>query len=130
MSDSKEKVSPFVWVDALCQKTGDPMKEYGEVAYPAFMINRSMSQYMDCVFHAAEMNLYKDLDARLAYDYYLHGIRAKKRFAKWGKKRVADEAVAAVMTHYGVNREVAEGYASLMGSEQLEEIVELEAARS
>jgi hypothetical protein len=125
-----EKLSPFAWVDALCNKKSDPMAEHGEAAYPAFMVNRAMSQYQDCVFYANEMNLYRELDARLAYDFYMHGIRAKKRYAKWGKKVVPDDNLKAVMSHYGVNRDVAEAYSRLMTSDQLDQIVEFEAAKS
>lgn len=120
------QLSPFVWVDNLCQKTGGDMIElHGEAAYPAFMINRAMSQYPDCIFPAAEMNLYPDLAPRMQYDYYFHGLRKAKRFAKWGKRKVADETIERVMRHYQVNREVAESYLKVMTEEQVKHVVEL-----
>lgn len=122
----KEKVSPFAWVDALCQKSSDPMEEHGELAYPAFMINRAMSQYQDCIFFAAEMNLYKDLDNRYAYDFYMHGIRKQKRFAKWGKKKTGEGEVLAVMEHYGYSRIKAEEALRVLTEEQVAYIVEQE----
>lgn len=128
MSDKKEKVSPFVWVDNLCLKQDDMIEAHGEEAYPAFMINRAMSQYPDCVFPANEMNMYPDLSPRMAYDYYYHGIRKAKRFAKWGKKKAADEAAQAIMVHYQVNRERAEEYLRVLTEEQVDYIQELENA--
>lgn len=124
-----EKVSPFIWVDALCTKSGDPIAEHGEAAYPAFMVNRSMSQYPDCILTAAEVNLYQWLPNRMAYDFYMKVIRAKKRFAKWGKKKAGEGEVLAVMTHYGYNREKAEEAMRVLTPEQLAYIVELEGAK-
>ncbi len=120
-----EKVSPFVWVDALCTKNGDPMAEHGEAAYPAFMVNRAMSQYADCIGHAAEINLYQDLDPRMAYDYYMKALRPKKRFAKWGKVKNETE-VKLLMQHYQINRERAEETLGLLTKEQIAHIKELE----
>lgn len=121
-------LSPFIWVDALCQKTSDPISEHGEAAYPAFMVNRAMSQYQDCLFLAAELNLY-DVSNRMAYDFYMTGIRAKKRFAKWGKKKTGEGETLAVMNHYGYSREKAEEALKVLTPEQIEHIVELEKLR-
>jgi hypothetical protein len=122
MSEEKkykdEKVSPFVWVDSLCTKVGDPMEEHGEEAYPAFMINRAMSQYQDCIFHAAEINLYPNMDNRMAHDYYRTAIRAAKRYGKWGKKKNVGD-VSLLMEHYQINRERAEETLRLLTPEQL-----------
>jgi hypothetical protein len=126
----KEKVSPFAWVDALCQKNSDPMEEHGEAAYPGFMVNRAMSQYNDCIFNAAEINVYPDLPPRMAYDYYMNSIRAKKRFAKWGKKKTGEGEILAVMTHYGYSRIKAEEAMRVLTDEQLAYIVELEKAKA
>lgn len=123
-----EKVSPFVWVDALCTKKGDPMGEYGEDEYPTFMVNRSMSQYQDCLFHAAEINLYPDMLAKQAYDYYWFAIRAKKRFGKWGKKKNVGD-VALIMDHYQVNRVRAEEILRVLTPEQVQVIGDLQKER-
>jgi len=122
----KEKVSPFIWIDALCQKTGDPMEEHGELAYPAFMVNRAMSQYQDCILYAAEINLYKDLDNRYAYDFYMNAIRKKKRFASWGKKKTGEGEVLAIMEHYGYSRIKAEEALRVLTEDQVSYIMEYE----
>lgn len=125
-----EKISPFAWVDALSQRKGDPMEDHGEAAYPAFMVNRAMSQYPDCIFLAAEINLYRDLDNRMAYDFYMTSVRPKKRYAKWGKKKTTEGELGAVMTHYSYSREKAEAVMRVLTADQLKEIVELEEAKA
>jgi hypothetical protein len=124
-----EKVSPFKWVDCLTQKIGDLMEEHGEAAYPAFMVNRAMSQYQDCILYAAEINLYKDLDNRYAYDFYMNALRKKKRFAKWGKKKTGEGDILAVMEHYGYSRTKAEEAMRVLSPEQLAYIMEYENAK-
>jgi hypothetical protein len=118
-----EKVSPFTWVDAITQKKGDPMAEYGEKEYPAFMVNRSLSYYPDTILHAAEINLYQYLDPKLQYDYYREAIRPKKRFAKWGKRN-SSEDVKFLMEAYSFSRVKAEQAASILTPEQIEEMRE------
>ena len=122
----EEKVSPFVWVDALSQKKGDPMAEYGEAAYPAYMVNRAMSQYPDCVQFAAEINLYRDIPNRYSYDYYRNSLRPAKRYAKWGKKKTREGDVGIVMDHYEISRERAEEYLSILTEDQVKEIASIE----
>lgn len=127
----KEKVSPFAWVDCLTQKNGDLMAEHGEAEYNkvSFMVNRAMSQYPDCILYAAEINLYKDLDGRYSYDFYMNTIRKKKRFAKWGKKKAGEGDILAVMEHYGYSRTKAEEAMRVLSPEQLAYIVEYENAK-
>jgi clamp loader A subunit len=113
-----EKVSPFVWVDAITQKKSDPMVEHGEKAYPAFMINRSLSYYPDTIMHAAEINLYQHLDLKLQYDYYMEAVRSKKRFSKWGKKSTSKD-VELIMETYRFSRVKAEAASKILTKEQL-----------
>ncbi len=120
------KISPFTWVDAVSNKTGDPMAEHGEEAYPAFMVTRALSYFPDCCLYAAEMNAIPNTDNKIQYDYFYHSIRKKKRFSKWGKKKAGDDELKAVMSHYGYNIEKAEGIMPLLTDEQLADIVELE----
>src|SRR6185369_5652277 len=121
-----EKVSPFAWGDALCLKRGDMIEEHGEAAYPAFMVTRAMSQYADCVHMASEINLYKDIPGRYAYDYYYGSVRKAKRFAQWGKKKSVEGEVGLVMSHYQISREKAEEFLKILTPEQIKEISSLE----
>lgn len=119
-----DKISPFVWLDAVNQKNSDPMAEHGEKAYPAFMVNRGLSYFADTVLHAAEINLYQDLDPRLAYDYYMEALRPKRRISKWGKKREASSDVEMVMEAFNYSWEKAASAVSLLRPEELEAVRE------
>ena len=121
----KEKVSPFVWVDALTQRKGDPMAEHGEAEYPAFMVTRSMSQYQDCLLIANEINVIPSVSNRMQYDYYRNSIRPKKRFGKWGKKKDVGD-VKMLMEHYDCNRARAEEALRILTKEQLDYVRELQ----
>jgi len=81
-----------------------------EKEYTPFMINRALSQGMDTVLFANEMNRLAHVDKDLQYSYYINnvGIRAKKRFNKWAKAANAEEDVLLVMNHYKMNRQRAE----------------------
>lgn len=116
-----EKVSPFAWVDAITQKKSDPMEEYGEKEYPAFMVSRALSYFPDTILYAAEINLYQHMDAKLQYDYYRNSVRPKKRFAKWGKKK-SSEDVKFLMEALQYSRTKAEQAASILTPEQIKEM--------
>ena len=68
--------------------------------YNAYMVNRMMSYHEDCLLYANIMNANWRLDPRLQYDFYLHTIRRKKRFAPFAKPPKFDD-LAAVMTYFG-----------------------------
>ena len=57
--------------------------EFWEKRYPAFIVNKCLSGLADAVLFANEMNCLHWLDNKLQYDFYLHGLPKKKRFAKW-----------------------------------------------
>ena len=39
--------------------------------YPKFVINKCMSDYIDCIMYSNEMNRYYELDNDLQYQYFL-----------------------------------------------------------
>jgi hypothetical protein len=129
--EKKEKISPFVWVDALCTKSKDLLDEHGPEAFKGhlFLVNRAMSQYSDCIFAANELNQFRDVDPLMAWDYYWNSIRAKKRFAKWGKKKNTGDVVA-VMEVCRVSRPKAEEAMKLLTKDQLKRILEIAKERT
>ena len=58
-----------------------------EKNYPAYVINKCMSQHMDTIMYANEMNQYQGLDKKLQYDFFINIVRPRKRFSPWGKKQ-------------------------------------------
>jgi hypothetical protein len=87
--------------------------------YLPFMINRGMSNFIDCVMHANEMNVRSNLSPNQQYDYYHHAITPKKkRFAKWHKP-AKDATTALISEYYKCSISLAEQYATLLNDEQL-----------
>ena len=74
--------------------------------YPPYIINKCMSQHMDTVMYANEMNQYSFLDHKMQYDFYIHIVRPKRRFSPWGKKQKIDD-LDLVKRYYGYSTDKA-----------------------
>ena len=94
-----------------------------EKSYLPFMVNTSLSYFVDTIEHANHMNMNGHIDNKLQYSYLLNSIRPKKRFSKWAKK-VEDENLDAVMQYFGYNRNKAKEAIRLLSPTQLEQIKE------
>lgn len=82
-------MSPFDIAKALTQTKIDVWISDTESArhYEPFMINRILSNSDRTVFFAEVMNKYPDVDKKLQYDFYLHGIPRSRGYEKmWTKK--------------------------------------------
>lgn len=92
-------------------------------AYNTFMINRSLSFFMDTIFYANEMNIWwRNVDNQMHFDYLRNSIRAKRRRSgKWPKPN-KDENLEAVMKFYGYGRREAFDALSVMDLEHIEMI--------
>ena len=77
-----------------------------EKNYPAYVINKCMSQHMDTIMYANEMNQYQGLDKKLQYDFFINIVRSRKRFSPWGKKEKVDN-LDLVKQYYGYSTEKA-----------------------
>ena len=74
--------------------------------YPPYIINKCMSQHMDTVMYANEMNQYSFLDHKMQYEFYIHIVRPKRRFSPWGKKQKIDD-LDLVKKYYGYSTDKA-----------------------
>ena len=59
-----------------------------EKNYPPFVINKCMSQHMDTVLFANEMNQYPNLDKKLQYEFFINTVRSRRIFSGVKKKKV------------------------------------------
>jgi hypothetical protein len=117
-----KKLSPFDFVKAINEKTGNPMDTVpeSEKQYLPFMVNRSLSFSPDTILYANEMNCQYMLDNRMQFDYLYHSVRRRKRFDKWIKKEESvEQDITAIMNHYKVSRRKAREYMSLLSEEQI-----------
>jgi len=97
MADLFKEILPSI----LQTKEYALLTDQDEKSYPAFMVNRALSNHRDTVLIANEMNRFPSLDNKLKYDFYLNIIRAAKRpYTKWHKKAQSDD-FDAVKEYYG-----------------------------
>lgn len=97
----------------------DPLSEKD---YVPFMVNRGLSYFGDTVMYANEMNQHASIPKKWQYEFYLHGIKKKKRFSKWHKKDPSAEDVKLIMTEYNYSAKRAQEALSILTQEQLKEL--------
>ena len=90
--------------------------------YVPFVVNKSLSYFMDTVAYANEMNKYPFLDKRMQYDYLKGSIRKRKRFSGWVKKDKSD-VIDAIIKYYDVSYRKALEYEKLLTEDQKQEIL-------
>jgi len=92
-------------------------EEY-EKKYPPFVINKSLSYFVDTIFQANEMNKRYHLDNKLQFSYLLNSIRPKKRFSRWLKPEKF-EYLDIVKEYFGYSNEKAKNAIDILTQEQL-----------
>lgn len=86
--------------------------------YTPLMVNRALSQHIDTVLAANEMNCHYNLEKRPQYEFLLNIVRSRKRTkVKWHKPE-KDEVMDAICAVYECNRRHAKQYYELMTKEQ------------
>jgi hypothetical protein len=90
--------------------------------YVPFIVNKSLSYFMDTVAYANEMNKHPFLDKRMQYDYLKGSIRKRKRFSGWVKKDKSD-VIDAIIKYYDVSYRKATEYERLLTEDQKQEIL-------
>ena len=90
-----------------------------EKKYPAFIINKCLSGFVDTIMFANEMNMNHGLPSKLQYDFYLNSIRKKKRFSPWLKQEKIKD-LELVKSYYGYSNEKAKQALKILTKEQLD----------
>ena len=94
-----------------------------EKKYPAFIINKCLSGFLDTIMFANEMNLHHQLPNKLQYDFYLNSLRKKKRFSPWLRKEKIKD-LDLVKQYYGYSNEKAMQALTILNKKQLDYIRE------
>lgn len=93
-----------------------------EKDYSPYMVNHALSLYNDMLFQANQMNMMAHLPKMAQYDYLMGTVRGRKRsFVRWPKK-LNDENLQLVMTHFNYSADKATMALKLMTEEQLEHL--------
>ena len=116
--------SLFDFLDAI--NTGKQLDLSGEgdsyKEYVPFQINNGLSQNLDTVLFANEMNKRPWLSKEMQFKFFLGAVSKKKRYGKWAKvEAVANkEDIETVAMYYDVNEARAAEYLKLLKPEHLE----------
>jgi hypothetical protein len=114
--------SPFEFVNAINQSKVDIMvDDIEEKSYSSYMVNRSLSYFLDTTLLANEMNINHHLDSRLQFDFLINTIRKAKRFSKWAKPDYPKD-LEVVKEYYGYSNEKAKVALTLLDNEQINEL--------
>ena len=89
-----------------------------EKAYNSFMVNRSLSYFLDTVAFANIMNRYHHIDNKLQYHFLINILRKRKRFSKWIKSDDIRD-IEVVKQYYGYSNDKARQVLSLLSPEQI-----------
>lgn len=120
-------MNPFDFVKEIQQGKKDLIRtsenpEKAEGFYNPYIVNRALSFYVDSIMYANEMNVHRDLDSLLQFDYLINSIRSMKRKHAWIKKSEADQDVDLMIEYFGMSRRKAEQALRVLTKEQITEI--------
>ena len=122
MSDEIKKLSPFDFIKSINEKNYIVLDKLNEKQYVAFVVNRGLSQFLDCVPYVEKMNLYHKLSPKMQYDYLFHAVRKTKRFSAWAKESKY-EHLDVIIDYYQVNKSKALSILDRLSEEQVNTIV-------
>jgi len=93
-----------------------------EHEYVPWRTNYILSNYIDTILFANEMNINPMLDNKMQYDFLFHSIRSKKRFFKKTTTNKKNKYFSLIQEHYKYNNERTKEIISLLTEQQLKMI--------
>lgn len=109
--NGKKNENDNLW-DAINQiNVGKKRIEVGQT-YSQFTVNNAMSQHIDTILFAYEMNMSTITD-QMHFDYMLHAIKPRKRYGKWASLEEGAEielVVVLISRYFHINREKSRQY--------------------
>ena len=119
-------MNPFEYVNAINTSKKDLIRgsenpDLAEKQYVPYMVNKSLSYFVDTIMYSNEMNKVSHIDGILQNDYYLNSIRSAKRFSKWAK-REENSDVDCIQEYYKVGYQRALEISKVLSREQIDQI--------
>lgn len=123
----KIKTSPFDFVNWIFYDKKDVMHgedaEFYEKDYVPFIVNRALSNGIDTVLYANEMNIRPWTDHVMQYDYLMHSVRKAKRYNKWAKRDTTDDdKIQVIIDYYKCSHRVALQYRHVLDDAAIENL--------
>jgi hypothetical protein len=103
----------FDFVNSINYKKENILTEENQSQYVPYVVNKSLSYFIDTIFQANEMNVRHTSDKRLQFDFLLNSVRSKKRFSKWAKPEKL-ESIEVIKEYYGYNDERAKEVVNIL----------------
>ena len=91
--------------------------------YSKYRTNTVLSNHIDTVLYANEMNMFPYTSDKMHYEYLFNSIKSKKRFFK-RKKQVNHQNISLIMEYYKYNKLKAMEASKILNVEQLQTIKE------
>ena len=95
-----------------------------EKKYPPYVINRCLSQHVDAIMMANEMNIRHSLSKRLQFHFLLNSIRKRKRFGGKWTTTTKSKNLEYVKEYYGYSNSKAKVALDILDKKQLNLIKE------
>ena len=89
-----------------------------EKEYLPFVVNRTLSYFLDTVLYANEVNVQSHTDNKMQFDFLLNTIRANRRFSRWLKPE-ENEDIDAIKEYYGYSSQKARDVLDIFTRSQL-----------
>ena len=91
--------------------------------YPAFIVNKILSGFQDCIMLINEMNRNHFVDKDMQFQFLLNSIRSKKRYSPFLRSSKLKD-LDVVKEYYGYNNEKAKVALDILTKDQLKLIKE------
>lgn len=119
-------MNPFDFVNQINNQKKDLIRtsenpQLAEKLYTPYIINKSLSYFVDTIMYSNEMNMFHHIDSKLQNDYYLNSIRPAKRFSKW-IKREENTDLDCIQEYYKVGYIKALEISKVLSREQIDHI--------
>ena len=99
----------------------DTDDEFWEKKYPAYIVNKVLAAFPDCILYVNEMNKMHHLDKRLQFQFFINIVRNRKRFSKWLRSSKIKN-LEYVKEYYGYNNEKARQALDILDNDEIEYI--------
>ena len=90
-----------------------------EKKFPPYVINRCLSQHIDTIIQANEMNQRHGLNKRLQFHFLLNSIRKRKRFGGKWTTTAKSKNLEYVKQYYGYSNSKAKVALDILDTKQL-----------
>ena len=113
----------FDYLNAITYKKEDIMgDEIIEDNYIPYVINKFLSQHIDCILFVNEMNFRSQLPHKLQFDYFINSIRKKFRKSEKWLKPEDFKAIGLVKEYYDYSTPKAKEALKILGDDNIEYI--------